>query len=95
MTLVHGLIQHTTPINIRTNKLIYKNISGKSGIHSYEIGLDYIIITFKSGIHRTYIYTYESAGPKSVEAMKSMAEKGIGLNSFITKCVSKKYAHKY
>ena len=67
--------------------MIYKNITNQSGVLAYEVGSDYISVTFKEGIHRTYTYTYKGAGRNNVERMKSLAALGRGLNSFInTNC---------
>ena len=73
----------------------YLNKSGESGIEYYEIGLDYIIVTFKSGKIRNYLYNYNSAGKDFVENMKVLAENGIGLNSFINKYIKGNYDSKW
>lgn len=59
----------------------YKNFSGTSGVRAFEIGPDYIVLTYKTG--KPYIYTYESAGKENVEEMKRLALKGSHLNKFI------------
>lgn len=61
--------------------MIYANLSGKSSARSYEVGPDFIDVTFKDG--HTYRYSYASAGPVAVEAMKVLAESGSGLVSYI------------
>lgn len=61
---------------------LYKNLSGQSGVHMYEIGEDYVRVKF----HRTariYIYSCFRAGLRNVEHMKQLARAGMGLNSFI------------
>ena len=70
----------------------YTNTSGKSGIQSYEIGDDFIKVKFSDG----KIYTYDNAvtGEENIKTMIELAENGSGLNSFISKTVSKKYASK-
>lgn len=62
----------------------YLNLHGDSGISSYEIGSDFIAVTFKEGRFRTYVYTYARPGAAYVEAMKALAAQGYGLNSYIS-----------
>lgn len=68
----------------------YLDVNGDSGVDSYEIGVDYILVWFRNGT-RAYKYSYTSAGPENVEQMKLLAEKGDGLHSFINRCVRDKY----
>lgn len=68
---------------------VYNNISGTSNISAYNIGDDYIAVMFNNG--QTYKYTYDSAGEDNVEEMKSLAESGSGLNSFILTNVKDDY----
>lgn len=69
----------------------YKNSGGDSGISSYEIGSDYIIVKF-SGTYRTYKYSYSGrAGYNHVENMKKLARNGSGLNAYINKHVKSLY----
>lgn len=70
----------------------YRNLSGDSNIVAYEIGSDFIRVQFSDG--SIYRYTYASAGSRNIELMKRLANKGKGLNSFISKTVRKKYARK-
>lgn len=70
----------------------YKNLGGDSGIDSYNVGADRIIITFTTGA--SYEYTYHSAGVDHIENMKSLAKQGQGLNSYINKYVKKRYSRK-
>lgn len=72
---------------------LYKNNGGDSGVYSYEIGQDYIIVTFDSG--HSYEYTNYSTGYEHIENMKSLAKQGEGLNSYINKYVQKKYSRKF
>jgi hypothetical protein len=67
----------------------YKNLTGDSGVHSFEIGVDYIIVQFNQG--RPYTYTYRSAGGNNIEQMKAFAKAGRGLGTFINKYVRNKY----
>jgi len=70
----------------------YKNLSGNSAIASYEIGDDEITIRFHDG--EIYVYTHSSAGAKNIEQMKTLAQAGSGLNSFINAEVKYLYRSK-
>ena len=63
----------------------YKNINDNSNVVAYSIGEESITVQFKSGTYTVYTYTYESAGADVVETMKSLAQQGHGLNSYISK----------
>ena len=60
---------------------IYKNIGGNSGVRAYEITPTSIRVQFKEG--KWYVYSYSKAGRFHVKNMKTLAERGIGLNSYI------------
>ncbi len=68
----------------------YANTNGNSGVLSYEIGNNYIWVGFTTG--GIYEYTYTSAGREHIENMKTRAQLGSGLNSYIMKYVKKKYS---
>lgn len=51
----------------------------------YITGEKYITVQFKSWKYTIYTYTYESAEADAVEMMKSLAQQGHGLNSYISK----------
>ncbi len=70
----------------------YKNVSGKSGVASYEIQENAIIVTFHVG--RPYLYNNDAPGKDLVEEMKRLAESGEGLNTFINQHVRENYAKK-
>ena len=70
----------------------YKNLGGNSGISAYEIGADSITIRFKDGAK--YHYNYSSTGRSDIEHMKSLASRGRGLNSFVSRVVRKRFAYK-
>jgi hypothetical protein len=70
----------------------YKNLGGNSGVLSYEIGFDSLIVQFRDG--GTYLYDRRSPGNNDLERMKSLAVSGIGLNSYISKYVRKNYTAK-
>jgi len=67
----------------------YKNFGGDSGIHAYELSEDCITIMFNDD--SVYLYTYESTGKDNIEHMKALAVTGVGLNSFISRIIKKKY----
>ena len=62
---------------------VYLNLNGDSGISSYEMGQDFINVTFTQGTFRTYSYTYVRPGATHVETMKRLAVQGYGLNTYI------------
>ena len=64
---------------------VYKNLSGKSGVRTYEIEPEGILVKFRNG--STYRYSYRRAGKKHVEAMKKLARRGMGLSSYISRHV--------
>ena len=68
----------------------YRNSGGDSGISSYEIGTDFIIVEF-TGTFRTYRYSYRKAGQHHVENMKRLARDGSGLNGYINRYVKYLY----
>lgn len=68
----------------------YRNSGGDSGVSSYGIGSDYIIVKF-TGTFRTYRYSYRKAGQNHVENMKRLAKSGSGLNSYINRYTKKLY----
>ena len=68
----------------------YRNLGGNSGVLSYELGDDFIRVTFLDG--EEYLYNYESAGRNAIERMKRLARGGKGLNAFIMKNVYNDYA---
>jgi hypothetical protein len=70
----------------------YINRGGNSGVANYAIGYDNIIVEFTGGAR--YLYTYTSTSTAGVEHMKSLALGGVGLNSYISRVVKKRYARK-
>lgn len=70
----------------------YKNLSKNSGVKAFEIGTDYIKVQFINSL--IYLYNYSKPGRSYVEEMKKLAEKGIGLNTYISKYIKKNYAKK-
>jgi hypothetical protein len=72
--------------------MYYTNNTGASNINSYHYESDRITVTFNGGA--TYLYTYTSAGAQEIEQMKTLADSGQGLNSFINRNVRLSYAEK-
>jgi hypothetical protein len=70
----------------------YANTGGDSGVFAYEIAMDSIAVEFTDGA--LYLYTYASTGEPDIEQMKSLAQRGRGLNSFISRFVRKRYARR-
>jgi hypothetical protein len=62
----------------------YRDLSGGSGVDSFEIEVTYILVKFTNK-SRVYKYSYSKAGDTHVEQMKSLALSGKGLNSYINK----------
>ena len=67
----------------------YLNLNGNSGIVAYEIRYNEIDIQFGGGA--TYTYAKKHIGDANFEAMKTLAEAGVGLNAFINRCVRNLY----
>ncbi|QET69318.1 hypothetical protein FOB42_03290 [Bordetella bronchiseptica] len=73
----------------------YRNLSGQSNVNSYEITEDSIHVVFKSGAQRNYLYTNDRPGKAIVDQMKTLAEQGRGLNSYIARVVKSNFARKW
>lgn len=60
----------------------YSSTSGKkSGVISYEIGDDFIVVQFDQG---QYMYPVSLNGKRTVDKMKSLALASNGLSTFIS-----------
>jgi len=70
----------------------YKNLNGNSGIRSYNFEKESITIEFADG--STYLYNYKTNGQRAIEIMKGLAEKGVGLTTYINQEVRDQYARK-
>lgn len=70
----------------------YRNINGGSGVLAYETGKDFIKICFRGD--EIYLYNYAKPGKEHVEEMKALAEKGIGLSTYISQNVRENYFQK-
>ena len=73
----------------------YRNLSGESNVVSYEITEDSIHVVFRSGTHRNYLYNSVKPGRATADQMKSLAEQGRGLNSYISRVVRSNFARKW
>ena len=62
----------------------YKNLRGISNVEAYRLNADSIEVVFY-GTRRIYKYSYYKAGKYHVDNMKTLAEYGRGLNSYINK----------
>jgi hypothetical protein len=70
----------------------YANRGGDSGVVSYQITGDSILVQFKDGWK--YLYNSVKPGAGTVEQMKVFARQGSGLNSYISRIVKGNYASK-
>jgi len=70
----------------------YKNLSGTSGVVAFEAGDHHIDIKFQDG-HK-YRYDYAKPGKDEVERMKTLAQTGKGLATFINQNVWERFAQK-
>lgn len=70
---------------------IYKNLSGRSGVYSYQYGEHSIFVRFSNNHQQTYVYTDEKPGLSIIQQMQTLAVAGRGLNTYINKYVKKNY----
>lgn len=70
----------------------YANLGGDSSVTAYEF--DDQSITVEFNYQSRYLYTYNSAGQHHIEMMKTLAQSGQGLGSYIVRNVKKAYASK-
>lgn len=70
----------------------YKDLSGQSGVESFEIAERSIRVRFKTG--QIYLYSYERPGRLQTEKMKRLAKRGRGLSTYISREVRDKYEDK-
>lgn len=71
----------------------YANHGGDSGVVAFEITADSITVQFRDGWK--YVYDAARPGPAVVAEMKTLALKGQGLNSYITRVVKKSFSRKF
>ena len=70
----------------------YANLSGDSGVVSYETTRDSITLQFVNGDR--YLYTYARPGRDAVDRMKALAKEGQGLSTFVSQHVREAYGRK-
>ncbi|EMG9443983.1 hypothetical protein V5268_005324 [Escherichia coli] len=70
----------------------YQNRGGNSGVVSFSISADSIIVQFRDGSQ--YLYNAVRPGQITVDHMKNLAIAGQGLNSYISRTVRKNYYQK-
>jgi hypothetical protein len=70
----------------------YRTADNDTGVIAYEIAKDSVTIKFRDG--SVYIYTDKSAGPAAIAEMKILAEKGVGLTTYINQHVRNLYQFK-
>ncbi|WP_082954639.1 hypothetical protein [Acidihalobacter prosperus] len=73
----------------------YLNLNGNSNVLAFEATEDSILVVFKSGACRKYLYNTARPGGAVVERMKVLAVQGRGLNSYINTTVKDRYANKW
>ena len=66
----------------------YSNKQSKSSVAAYEIGSTFIKVKFNRILFRTCTYSYKKIGVEHVENLKSLAQKGSGLDRYISRYVS-------
>lgn len=70
----------------------YKNLGGKSTVLRYELAKDGITITFND--NSAYRWTNQSASPETIAKMKTLAQAGKGLDTFVKAEVKDRYCKK-
>lgn len=70
----------------------YQNRGGDSGVVSFEISDDSILVQFRD--NSQYLYNSIRPGQSSVDRMKALARAGQGLNSYISRTVRKNFYQK-
>lgn len=71
---------------------VYRNLSGNSGVVSYELGAGRILVVFADGAR--YLYTERSAGAERIARMQRLAQQGRGLATYINQHVRERYERK-
>ena len=71
---------------------LYKNLSKASKVFRYEILKDRVTVRFVD--NSIYIYSNQSATPGNIEKMKSLAQAGKGLSTFIDTNLKDKWMKK-
>lgn len=71
----------------------YANLSGNSGVVSYELGDGQITVLFRNGWY--YLYTDDSSGAQNIAQMQILAQEGMGLSTYISQHVKKNFERKW
>ena len=70
----------------------YRNLCGDSGVTYYAIGPDFIAVQFQDPT--VYVYDHTRPGRAHVEQMKTCADGGRGLGTYISQHVRKAFSRK-
>ena len=70
----------------------YKNLGGASKVAKYTIQKDSMTVQFLD--HTVYIYNNQTAGPLNIAKMKTLAQAGKGLGTFIDANVKDRFLRK-
>jgi len=73
----------------------YLNLKGDSNILSYEFRGDDVILNFKSGRYKHFLYKPEKPGRDIVDTIKFFAREGVGLDAYISGVVKDQYYRKW
>ena len=73
----------------------YKDLGGDSDVESYEIIEKAILVRFKSGNPRNYLYNPINPGFAAVNTMKELAAQGQGLDSYIATKVRSNFSKRW
>lgn len=76
----------------QSDRRLYKNISGVSGVRYFALGASFVRVWFKDG--DGYEYNEARPGAQHVVIMKRLAEEGQGLATYINRHVRANYARK-
>lgn len=70
----------------------YKNLSGKSTVTMFELAKDSVKVRFAD--QSVYLYSNQATGMANVSQMKTLAEAGKGLGTFIETKIKDSFARK-
>ena len=70
----------------------YRNLDGRSGVLAYATTADSITLTFVDG--KRYVYGAQRPGRAIVDHMKSLAQAGRGLSTYVSQHVRDNYERK-
>jgi hypothetical protein len=72
----------------------YANLSGASGVASFDEGPDFIKVLFGEHDDVVYVYDHVVPGATHVARMKALAVEGRGLSTYISQHVRDQYRRK-